>query len=642
MRITLTTTVLVLVLGWPLAAAATAADDLPAQAQRIWAPTGDEIGLHNHATAELLINDDHGDEAQAAADWSLLGKSFGSGLFNYQRRSEQSHLLALRGFGGNLESSGLAGDFGLWSSAPGIYGARITYSAHDLYYDRDSEMRSPAFPFPPPPPALAFTPHLGWQRGVFDLRYQLADGLQVRGGVTDLRRDGRKSSLLRGAVGDAPPQVQTVDSRIYEIWVGGSYSNGPLASELRLSYEGSDDVRTYTGRHEYDHDRKLYQARLAAAYDLNPTTRVLLHGGLSRLELLGNEAWATSRNAAIDGDTDTQVGQLALLARLAPRTTVRATARFSAQQSDIRVDEGPGILYAADRSRDRQDYRLVVDNADLPDTRVRLQYRLTKTSQEEITAQDGRPGNWNAGDTQTLDQDVTRHDVGLQSRTRLSRQARLKLGLQWTSVDVDQDRTWDTQSGDPWYGVLGDHKRARLAWDVALQMRPRRNLPVDFGYQGRDQTFERTGAGKVETTWHANRLFASVNWLAERRLTVYGMVSYGKESYELVGVQQPAAGMGAFNHDGTTLRFMPGAVLQLSRCLQLEGMYEGIRFENTGDESANLNPVKADHDRTLLRLRWQATETLAAAFTYRRNEFDENRWDDYIQDLYAVSLSGRF
>lgn len=641
MRTTLTTTALVLVLGWPLTAMA-ATDELPAQAQRIWAPTGDDIGLHNHGTAELLINDDHGDEAQAAEDWSLLGKSFGSGLFNYQRRSEQSHLLVFRGHGGNLEGSGLAGDFGLWSSAPGIYGARFTYSAHDLYYDRDSVMRSPAFPFPPPPPALAFTPHLGWQRAVVDLRYQLADGLQVRTGVTDLRRDGRKSSLLRGAVGSAPPQVQTIDSRVYEIWVGGNYSNGPFASELRLSYQGSDDVRTYTGRHDHDHERKLYQARLAAAYHLNPATRVLMHGGMSRLELLGSETWATSRNASVDGDTDTQVGQLAIMSRLTPKTNVRATARFSAQQSDIRVDEDPGILHAADRSRDRQDYRLLIDNADLRDTRVRLQYRFRKTSQEDVTAQDGRPGHWNVGDTQTLDQETTRHDLGLQSRTRLGRHARLRLGLQWTGVEVEQDRTWDTQSGDPWYGVLGDHKRSRLAWDAALQLRARRNLPIDIGYQGRDQTFERTDAGEVETTWQANRLFASANWLAERRLTVYGMVSYGKETYELVGVQDPAAGMGAFNHDGATLRFMPGAVLRLSRCLQLEGMYEGIRFENTGHESANLDAVKADHDRTLLRLRWQATEKLAAAFTYRRNEFDENRWDDYIQDLYAVSVSGRF
>ncbi len=639
MKTTLTTTALVLALGLACVAAA---DELPAQAQRIWAPTGDEIGQANHATAEAMINDDHGDQAQAAEHGSLLGKSFGSGLFGYERRSESSHLLLLRGHGGNLESSGLAGNVALLSGAPGVYGLKLSYHAHDLYWDRDSELRSPAFPLPPAPPALAFTPHLAWQRASMALRYQLTDALQVRGGVNHLARDGRKASLLRGATGAAAPQVQTVDSKLYEVWVAGAHSTGALATELRLSYQGSDGTRDYAGRHGHDEERNLYQARLAAAYELSPTTRVLAHGGLSRLELIATETWAANRNAAVDGDTETQVGQLAVMAKLAARTHVRASARFSSQQSDIRVDEGTGILHAADRSRDRQDFRLVVDNADLPDTRVRLQYRFAKTSQEDITAEDGRPGSWSQGDTQTLDQETTRHDFSLQSRTRLSRQARLKLGLQWTSQDVEQDRTWDTASNNPWYGFLGDHTRTRLGWDASVQTRLRPDLMLDLGYQGRDQTFERTEPGTVETTWQANRLFANLNWLAEKRLTVYGMVTYGKETYELTGVDDPAAGMGAFNYDGATLRFIPGAVLQLTRCLQLEGMYEGIRYENTGHESARLNAVKADHDRAMVRLRWQASERLAASLTYRRNEFDENRWDDYIQDLYAVALSGRF
>lgn len=641
MRANPTTTALVLVLGW-LPAAAAVASDLPAQAQRIWGPTGDEIGLANHAAIEFLINDDHGDQAKAAEDWALLGKSSATGLFNYQRRSERSHLLVFRGNGGNREGSGLAGDFSLASTAPGLYGARFTYSAHDLYYDRDSEMRAPAFVYPPPPPALAFTPHLSWQRAVFACRYQLNDGLQIQGGVSDLRRDGRKASLLRGGTAASAPQVQTVDTRVAEIWVGGAYGSGPLACELRLSCQASDDIREYADRHAHDAERKLYRIRLAAAYDLSPDTRLLMHGGLSRLELLGREGWGAGRTAASDGDAEIQVGQLAVMSRLGQATTLRAAARFAAQQSDIRFDEGADILYAADRTGNRQDYRLVIDDANLPDTRVRLQYRLSKSSREDMAAQGDRPV-WLPDRTQGLDQESTRHDLALRSRTRLGRQTRLKLGLEYTNLDVSQDRTARPAADDPWYGILGDHKRSRLAWDAALQLRPRRNLPLDVGYQGRDQTFERTtGDGAVETTWLAHRLFANVNWLAERRLTVYGMISYGKETYELTGVNAPAGTMGAFDYEGATLRFMPGAVLQLSRAFQLEGMLEMVRYENESNESARLDPVKADSDRTLLRLRWQATGSLAAAVTYRRHEFDENRWDDYIQDLYAVSVSGFF
>ncbi len=637
MKIALTTTTLVLVFALPLCIAA---DELPPQAQRIWAPAGDEIGLASHATAGLLINDRYGDEAKAAEDWALLGESFGFGLFNYLRRAESGHRLLLRGFGGNLESSGLAGDFGIRAGQPGVYDARFTYSAHDNYSDRDSEMRSPGFPYPPAPPELAATPHLSWQRGVFANRYQVSNGTQIQGGVSDLRRDGSAASLLRNASGNTPPQEETVDSRVTEIWIGGTDERGALSTELRLSYQTSDDVREYAGLHTHDGDRTLYQGRLAVAYDLSQAFRLFLHGGMTRLESRGDEGWAADRTATHDGDIDTQVGQLALTTRLGKATAVNASVRISAQQSDIRLDESQSILYAADRTRDRTDVRLAVANANLPNTRLRLQYRFSKTMQEDVTAQGDRP-EWTPDDTQTLDQDVIRNDLALQSRTRLGRHTLLKLGLRYTSVDVEQDQTW-TGSGADWYGVLGDHQRTRLAWDAALRLGSRRSLPVEFGYQGRDQTLERTAAGGVETIWQANRLFANVNWLVSRFLTVYATTSYGHETYELVGVQDPVAGMAAFNHDGTTLRFVPGVVLCLLSGVQLEGMYEGIRHENTGHETAHLAAVKADYDRMLLRLRWQATERLAATFAYRRNEFDENRWDDYIQDLYAVSVSGRF
>ncbi len=637
MKITLTTTALVLVFALPLCAMA---EELPPQAQRIWAPPGDEIGLTTHATAGLLINDDYGDGAKAAEDWALLGDSFGFGLFSYLRRAESGHLVLLRGFGGDLESDGLAGDVELRAGSPGVYGARLTYGAHDNYSDRDSEMRSPTFPYPPAPPELPTTPHLSWQRGEFTSRYQVSDATQIQGGVSDLRRDGSKASLLRGASGNAAPQEQTIDSQVTEIWIGGTDDRGPLSTELRLSYQTSDEVREYVERHTHDAERKLYQARLAMAYDLTQAFRLHLHGGMTRLESEGDEGWGAGRTAVHDGDTDTQVGQLALTTRVGKATAVNASVRVSAQESDIRLDENESILYAADRTRDRTDARLAVANTALPNTRVRLQYRFSKTVQEDATAQGDRP-DWTPDETQTLDQDVMRNDLTLRSRTRLGRHTRLKLGLRYTSVDVEQDQTW-TGSGDAWYGVLGDHERTRLAWDAAVQLTPRRDLPVEIGYQGRDQTLERTDAGGVETTWQANRLFANLNWLTSRFLTVYGMVSYGLETYELVGVQDPAAGMAAFNYDGATLRFAPGAALHLMHGLRFEGMYEGIRYENTGHETAQLAAVNADHDRMLLRLRWQATERVAAAVTYRRNEFDENRWDDYIQDLYAVSISGRF
>ena len=71
-------------------------------------------------------------------------------------------------------------------------------------------------------------------------------------------------------------------------------------------------------------------------------------------------------------------------------------------------------------------------------------------------------------------------------------------------------------------------------------------------------------------------------------------------------------------------------------------MYEFITFTEDADESATVAALESDHDRILARARWQATPTSAFTVSYQRREFDENRWDDTIHDLYAVSYSGQF
>ena len=47
----------------------------------------------------------------------------------------------------------------------------------DFFYDRDSERRDPGFPAPPPPPALADTPALDWDRDSAGLKFHVAEGL---------------------------------------------------------------------------------------------------------------------------------------------------------------------------------------------------------------------------------------------------------------------------------------------------------------------------------------------------------------------------------------------------------------------------------------------------------------------------------
>ncbi len=205
---------------------------------------------------------------------------------------------------------------------------------------------------------------------------------------------------------------------------------------------------------------------------------------------------------------------------------------------------------------------------------------------------------------------------------------------------MDQDRTWDATE-TAWFGVLGDHERNRTSWRLSLQTRPHQKLPLDLGLRGFEQGVKRTEGDGVETTASRLGVFANANWLASPRLTVFAMATYGQETYELTG-GVPTPGFEAFNVDATTLRLSPGATFLVTDKLQLDGWYEGVFFEDKGDASVALNAVEADRDRISVRARYQVTERLAMSAGYARNEFDENRWDDYIQHLWTVSAHTRF
>ena len=86
-------------------------------------------------------------------------------------------------------------------------------------------------------------------------------------------------------------------------------------------------------------------------------------------------------------------------------------------------------------------------------------------------------------------------------------------------------------------------------------------------------------------------------------------------------------------YEGTTWRFAPGAILHLRDGLDVEGHYEGVRQRDG---------VENDHDRWYLTTRYQLTPKVLLTAAYRRLEFDEDRWDDYIADLYSLSLTTRF
>jgi hypothetical protein len=626
-------TMLVLILV--AAAGAAMADELPVPAQRIWAPAGDEIGTENHATLTGQLNDDHGDEDVASEELDVFGEFMGQGLFAVHKIGDDGRRVRGGGLFDNFNGAGLAGRIDSWAVNPGKYRAYLSYQLHDLRYDRDAELRNPSFPGITPP-RLEVAPELEWRRGRAELGYHVSSALDLRLGANDMRREGSKSALGRRN----PPDVQAMDSKAAQVWLGATTRLGELACDVDLEYATAENQSAYlTGRAD-DQESDRYSATLDATYDLSPRVRVLAAGRMSRIESTGSRT-GTGTVGDTEGDTDSAAYQLALMGRLGSETTVRASARFDTHDTEASLMDADQVLYAADRERDRQQYQLMIGNRSLPRTDVKLRYRFTKGETDEIVAQDGRPGYPQATDNQSLDEESTRHDLNLRIRTRLARHVKLRARVRHTALEVDQDRTWETGDDSPWFAVLGDHERSRTSWDLAMQTRPLQKLPVDFGVRGFDQTFKRTGDEAAETTASMYGLFMNANWMASERITVFGMVTYGHETYELTGAEAVGT-FEAFNVDANTLRLSPGAMVMITPDLHVEGWYEGVFFEDSGDESDTLDPIEADRDRLQVRARWQALDRLAVTAGYARNELDENRWDDYIQHLWSLSAHTSF
>ncbi len=100
--------------------------------------------------------------------------------------------------------------------------------------------------------------------------------------------------------------------------------------------------------------------------------------------------------------------------------------------------------------------------------------------------------------------------------------------------------------------------------------------------------------------------------------------------------------MGPMTYEGETLRLAPGVIMQLTNRMELEAHYETVRFEDPGDAANYGNRLNSDLDRVLVRAGYRLGESTKVSATYRRHGFDENRWDDYIMDLYSLSVSGKF
>ncbi len=646
MKMNRTTTITVLglaLLAFALPALAEDTVDLPAQTERIWAPTGDVIGQDNHGTATFQAKDPHGNEAKGAEDWQLVQKYSGQGLFGYFRTKENGSQYWLRGYGDNAGTGGLVGKFDLGGNIPGQFKWNIDFRDFDYFYDRTSEMRAPGFAAPPPPPELGGLPKLNWRRASIRADYRLSDQFSLVGGFNRKCRNGQKGSLLRGFgnTGASAPGTKLFDTTTNEFWGGVGYAGGGFGSDLNVSYRSTSGTRALEGRHNFNDDQTRFGAKLGLSYALNDNFKFVGHGATSKLE---NTGWDNTgiRTYDLNGETTTSAGQIGLLARLGKSANLAASANFRSLDTDARTNLGADVQQATARKRDSQDYRIALNYHGLAKTRLRLNYRYGTSNLDQTVAEGDIPGGAQVGDFQVSDQTRTQHDFSFRARYRVGIAATIKAKVAWRKQEIDDKNPVLSNPGNQLTYWMGDRDLNRYRWELALRMRFGRWVRFDIGHQAIDQTFERKEFGMSESTWTANRGFTNLTWSpGGGSLDLYGMFSYGVEKYSLTTDPVPTADMNAIAYNGSTMRFTPGATYHLGENLSLEGHYEGVRFEDTGNDDV-IKKLQADHDRMRLRAGYDISSAAKVWASYTRNEFDENRWDDYIHHLYSVSVSGTF
>jgi hypothetical protein len=595
--------------------------EAPAPAARLWAAPGDLIDGGNHWTIGLDVLDDYGYAGKAAEDWGLTDQYRFSGLFGWRQLWDDGRWLSVQGIGDNGGEPGGAGFVGLQGGDPGKWRYAANYRSTHLWYDGTNELKhSATFAAGPPPAALDPVPVLNWNRGVVTAGYHAWDGFDLRFGARQTRRSGSKSSLAVSGLASGTPGVRTFETETRRFWVGGDLAVGKLSTDWEAAYQHFDGDRG--GVRE---DQDLWTARLSADYAATDAVRLFGHAGTAYLD-----AQPRIGTQSVTADAVSGIGQVGAIARLGRHASLKLSARMDERNTDGQTDEGDNVLQAVDRDRKRQEYRAVLTHTGFSRTRLQFGYQAGTSEQDETVALDGVPGSGLEGFAQTTDQKTTHQEYTFRGRRTFSGRLALTASADWQSKEVEQTDVFTDEALSYW---MGDRKTERLRWKVQLRTRPLDDLRVDLGHQTIERTFERQDIDGAKTEWTAQRGFVNAFWTATDRLTLLAAFSMGQEEYVITDGPTVDADWSPVGYDATTIRYTPGVVLDLGAGVTAESHYEAVR---------NTDSVENDLDRWYANLGWRFKPELTLTASYRRYEFDENLWDDYILDLYSLSMSGRF
>lgn len=608
----------VLLAAAPLAALA---GDTGPELGRVWAEPGERIGDQDQFTQTIRFNDYYGSADKTAENWQITDDFLFAGSLFWHDTAEDGGWLRLNAAGDNDGDSG-GGYVGLWGGRPGDVGLKVVYKGFDHYYDRSIET---AFPMMVEPDKLGFQPKLRRNQLTVALKKNLGGkyNLRMDGGYEYTTKNGEQTVLANS---DGLPSLWERTADTHRFWLGGSGASGRLAADWRGDFQADGGFR-FRGAHDavdhgFDVDAIAWGLRMGARYDVSPKLRVLGNYGYSDRssepdEVVGDMVYR------LDGETSANTAVGGVIYRPDRDLNIKASVRYRTQDTDAWSRADGGDYDFVENERTSTTVRADVAYEGIEDTRVALSYRSVYSNQDELlSVREVLAGP--ALESQVTDQEKTSQQLAFKLRHRISPKASLRARFVYDNADIEEDVT-----GDELRYWQGDRNESSVRGRLSLDTRPVRGLRLDAGYELIRQTFERDDIDGVETTWDSDRAFATASWMATERITVLGAVSMGKDDYAIADFESEDGEQ----YEGTTWRFSPGLSYRPLDDLVLEGHYEGVRQRDS---------IDSDYDRWFFRANYRWTEKSSVCASYRRYEFDENRWDDAITDLYALSFTRLF
>ena len=598
-----------------------AGDGVPA-VERLWAEPGDRIGGESFLTLGLGVDDDvyFTDVSKLAEDWGMPEENRFGFIFGFNKRRECGGWMSLRGSAGNAGGPGGISRYSLDGGKIGRFGYSLDYRRGTHNYDTSSELRYPMAA----PLLLTDVPELLWKAGFFKSRIRFSGRMHLRLGAEDITREGEKSSLTRGQAAAAAPALRTYDTNNRRFYGGLDLDFGRLAMDLTGSVRKVEGDRTLDARRTWADDQTTTVMNAGLTYAAGEKLDLAGRYIASKTTAEPVETGAVAMTSDLESSSTTSI--IGAILRPAKATTLKLSARFAKTEADGWSDYQD--VNTVDRERSRRNLRAELVHTGLAKTRLSLGWNQRTADLTESIDESATVGGAVTG-TYVTESERTINTLTMKARRRMGRNLTLKAGFRTSAEETDK-------TGDFVFRTWGDSERDKARADVSMRARMGKGMNLDAGYQMIRDSFDYTDASAddaVKTTWDADRLFARLNWLAGEKLSLFGSVWMGKEAYLVEGYVDDGSDISAVEYDGTTVRYAPGLTWKYCSRGNLTASYELIK---------NTDSVENDITRWLVQLDRNVGEKMALSLAYRRYEFDENRFDDYIMDRYSVSLSSTF